>query len=328
MARSFLGEGKTPLVLQPTMPDVDVAAWARVNRASLDEDLARHGAVLVRGHGAVTPDRFREFGAAVSDELMEYAGGQAVRTKLDEKLYTATEYPSELEIRMHHEMSYADSWPTRLIFLAQSLATSGGETTLADSRRIHASMPEEITKVFEEKGVIYHRRYTYNRPWQKAYQTDDRSEVERMCRAASRDYEWDGDDLVTRETRPGTRRHPVTGVPVWFNFAHGFHVSRLDDATRKALGGEDAEPEAVWPSNATYGDGSPIDDDTIRCVNEVIDRHIVEVRWQVGDVLLVDNMLLMHGRRPFAGPRKLLLQMADPAGDTTPAEHVAAGGVA
>ena len=32
--------------------------------------------------------------------------------------------------------------------------------------------------------------------------------------------------------------------------------------------------------------------------------------WQKGDLLLVDNFLVMHGRRPFFGTRKVLASLA------------------
>jgi alpha-ketoglutarate-dependent taurine dioxygenase len=34
--------------------------------------------------------------------------------------------------------------------------------------------------------------------------------------------------------------------------------------------------------------------------------------WQRGDVLLVDNMRISHGRRAFTGPRKVYVAMAEP----------------
>ena len=30
-------------------------------------------------------------------------------------------------------------------------------------------------------------------------------------------------------------------------------------------------------------------------------------------MILVDNMLVAHGRRPFTGPRKILVTMAEPS---------------
>lgn len=315
MRRLDADDGELPLVLEPAFEDVDVVAWVSANREALKADVAQHGAVLIRRSGCEDPERFKAFGQALSDGLMDYEGGQAVRTKLESKLYTATEYPSELEIRLHHEMSYSAMWPRTLIFACASEPDSGGETTLADSRRVYEDIPTEIRDAFEHRGVTYVRRHTYNRPWQKAYQTDDRHVVEELCRAARREFEWRGDDLVTRETRPGVRRHPQTGAPVWFNFAHGFHPSRLDAATRDALSTGDEDDADIWPSNALYADGEEIPAETIARINDVLERHTVEVSWSRGDALVADNMLVLHGRRPFSGPRRLLLQMADPVHD-------------
>jgi alpha-ketoglutarate-dependent taurine dioxygenase len=38
----------------------------------------------------------------------------------------------------------------------------------------------------------------------------------------------------------------------------------------------------------------------------------VEFEWRAGDVLLLDNMLVAHGRRPYSGPRKILTALAEP----------------
>ena len=37
----------------------------------------------------------------------------------------------------------------------------------------------------------------------------------------------------------------------------------------------------------------------------------VDVDWRRGDLLLIDNMLVAHGRRPFTGSRRVLVAMSD-----------------
>ena len=38
----------------------------------------------------------------------------------------------------------------------------------------------------------------------------------------------------------------------------------------------------------------------------------VELAWQAGDIVLLDNMLTAHGRNSYAGKRKVLVAMGDP----------------
>lgn len=61
----------------------------------------------------------------------------------------------------------------------------------------------------------------------------------------------------------------------------------------------------------TFADGSPIPADYIRHIQETGLALAVDVDWAPGDLLLIDNMLVGHGRRPFTGPRRVLVAMSD-----------------
>ena len=148
-------------------------------------------------------------------------------------------------------------------------------------------------------------------PWQEAFQTDSRSDVEEYCRKADICAEWvSGDQLRTTQVRPAIRAHPVTKEETWFNHAHFFHVSSLPDEISSsllaALDGEDL------PYNTYYGDGSAIEPDELAEIRAAMDAQTVSFEWEQGDVLVVENMITAHGREPFEGPRRILTAMSDP----------------
>jgi len=313
---STINEQSLPLLVDAA-EGIDLTEWVRLNRENLRTKLSLHGALLLRSPNSVD---FSAIVRAFTDRLVDYRGGAAIRSRVNSDTYTASEYPAELEIRLHSEFCYSFDWPMILFFHCSQISpNSGGQTPIADNRRILAEMPLWIRSQFAERGVTYMRGYGFNRTWQRSYETDSRAEVEAICAAEGRRCEWIGkDQLRSFETRPAISRHPTTHEEVWFNYAHGFHVSRMDDGIREALStSADDTDVQLWPNNVFWGDGSPIDPAVIAAANEVVSRNAVQFDWQVGDTLIVDNMLCAHGRRPYTGSRRILLKMAESYRETS-----------
>lgn len=263
-------------------------------------------------------DAFGEVVAALAGTgLQNYSGGASPRRRIGERkgpVYTSTEYPPELTLPLHNELSYSDAYPSRIYFGCLVAPSQGGATTLGDSRAILAAMPAAIRTVFEEKGVQYIRLLGPEKgsgySWQDAFGSDDAIEVERSCRECGGEWEWLADGFLRIvQRRPAVARHPATGEAVWFNQAAGFHPAALDPATHAELIRLHGE-ESRFRLNVRYGDGSPIPAETIREVAAVIEREAVPHAWQAGDVLMLDNLLTAHGRAPFKGDRRIAVAMS------------------
>lgn len=301
-----------PLVLTPTQPNLDLAVWAKEKVEFLERSLNQAGALLFRGFGASTAERFQQVIGAVTPQLLEYKERSTPRTSVSGEIYTATEYPADQFIPLHNENAYAHEFPRKLWFCCLQAAEQGGETPLADSREVFRRISQATKARFIEKGVMYVRNYGagIDLDWPTVFQTTSRAVVEEYCRRAGIEFEWrPGDRLRTRQLRPATVTHPVTGEEVWFNQAHLFHVSSLEKTLREDLLMTMAEEDLT--RNAYYGDGSSIAEDTLEEIRQVYRQCAISFPWQPGDVLLVDNLLIAHGRMPYKGPRKILVAMAE-----------------
>ena len=65
------------------------------------------------------------------------------------------------------------------------------------------------------------------------------------------------------------------------------------------------------PYNTQFGDGSDIPEGVAAEIRGAYDREKVAFPWQVGDVVLIDNMSIYHAREPYEGDREVLVAMAD-----------------
>jgi alpha-ketoglutarate-dependent taurine dioxygenase len=317
-ARPFLAGGPLPVVLSPDIHGVDLPAWAADHLAELLARLRAHGAVLLRGFDLAGPEGLERLVNAVSGSAMPYTYRSTPRRTVAGLVYTSTEYPADQPIPLHNEMSYTRTWPRKIFFFCTQPAAQGGETPLADSRKVYERLRPAIRARFEEHGVLYVRNFGrgLDLPWETVFQTTDRDEVEQYCRRADMRWEWRDDGLRTMQVCQATLTHPDTGEPLWFNQAHLFHVSSLPAPVRihfeKHFGEQDV------PRNAFYGDGTRIDDAVIAEIRRAYDEETIALPWERGDVLVVDNLKVAHGRLPFAGPRTVLVAMSQPGGELEP----------
>ncbi|MBE9004883.1 TauD/TfdA family dioxygenase [Fortiea sp. LEGE XX443] len=306
-------EQQLPFVIQPAVDGVNLVSWASTNRDWIEQQLIQYGALLFRNFQVNSHSEFANFMQGIAGELIEYSYRSTPRTQVDGKIYTSTEYPPDQSIPLHNEMAYSLNWPMKIAFFCVKAAEQGGETPIADSRKVFQRINPKIKERFIQKKIMYIRNYGQgiDLPWETVFQTNDKAEVEAYCQSTDIDFAWlDGNKLRTSQVCQAVATHPQTGDLVWFNQAHLFHVSSLKDEVRQSLLAV-LNPEEL-PRNSYYGDGSEIEAFVLAEIQKIYEQETVIFSWQAGDILLLDNMLVAHGRKPFTGARKVLVGMAQP----------------
>jgi alpha-ketoglutarate-dependent taurine dioxygenase len=298
-----------PLMVKPAGTGVDLPEWASNNRETIDGYLDQHGAILFRGFGLDGASDFEAVASAVVPDLFaEY--GDLPPESTSERIYHSTPYPADKMILFHNESSHLPTWPMRQFFFCVIPSEKGGTTPLLDGRRVYQALEPSIRDEFEQKGLTYIRNFIpgLDVSWQDFFKTEDRAEVEQACAEGGMTCEWtDNGGLRISQTGPAVITHPRTGEKVWFNQIQLHHPSALDDETRASL--EQLVSRNDMPRNVRLGDGSEISDETMNKIGDLYEELCVEFPWDAGDMIVVDNMIVQHARRPFEGERKILVAM-------------------
>jgi alpha-ketoglutarate-dependent taurine dioxygenase len=310
--RCFVPDGQSfPLVIEAESPSREAAAWCSSRRAWVSEQLARYGALLFRGF-QMDLDRFNAFAQSTCDAIELFSEESSPRSAVSGNIYTSTDYPNRYPIQLHCEYSYASRWPMKLYFGCLTAPEQDGATPIADTREVLRRLSPETIARFRSRGILYRHNYHPQGKvtWEAAFRTTDPAQIERYCTENGIRASWlPGGGLSTSRTQAAILRHPVTGDAVWFNHAFFFNVRALEPIELREVLLHESEDDLQ--TNTYWGDGSPIDPAIIEELRAAYRGATVDIRWQRGDMLLIDNMLAAHGRSPYRGARKVVVIMAD-----------------
>lgn len=300
---------------------IELTQYLSETKERLSSQLDEHGGVMLRGFNCIhSSDDYQKILDVIAPDLMEYVGGTTPRKVVNGRIMTATEIPGEYSIPLHQEMSYTNNSPDRISFFCEIPAAEGGETTIGDMRAITRMIDDKVRSRFEVHGGLQLCRHLpagSNGPktWPEVFGTSVKEEAEKIAQKSGWRLEWrdDGSMQLWQEVRPVTRTHPKSGDEVWFNQVHIFSpVAMLEwarDDGRTEIVERLTQAIAYAPhllDHTLHGDGTKIEDSDILHIYGVLSANAVPVKWQRGDVLVLDNILIAHGRRPFTGDRRIL----------------------
>jgi hypothetical protein len=326
-----------PIVWNPngdaSVPSGVNRVWDRIGLPvdNIQTVLSKHGGILVRSIGT-------EWSAAdleravlqITPHLRDYIGGTSPREIVHGKVMTATALPGDWSIPPHQEMAYTKTPPSFITFFCECQAATGGESTVTDMRSVLATIDSRIRKKFDRFGIQLRRvlpsietlrlKPGIQKPWSEVFATDDQRKVESIVTAKGWKAEWlPGNTLrLWQDVVPAVITHPISGESIWCNQAHLFSPAcmmawaaedgrRAEYETLKAA--KKSHPEML--DDMLLGNGEPVPDEDALHIYRVLRQLEAELLLSHGDLLILDNLILAHGRKPFTGNRRVLVVLSD-----------------
>lgn len=284
-------------------------------------ELETHGALHVQNTGVAVggpgelPQHVLDalgFGGADTFPWGGMSSGRTTRRALGRELRATDEYPPHLWLLPHNEVLYQRTMPARLLFFSATevSAAQGGRTFVHSSALLERVLRDHggdaLLEGLRRHGLLIEmgfiderhpeRRLNFFRSWQDRFDTTDRDEAARRCRASTHQFDecwWkdEGGGCFTLMTR--------VRVPAFSRGHLLFPRVALDEPSLR--NGHRRYPR---------GDGTPFTKGEVDLLLHAFLETREGVAWRAGDLLLCDNVRYGHSREAFEGPRALAVAMA------------------
>ena len=272
-----------------------------------------YGFVVFRGYDVSSDQEFHDFIECFGLPNFTYAESfsNAVRRNRTPRVFTANEAPPEIEIFLHHEMAQTLVFPGQLFFFCEQAPTGGGATPIGRSDlalvELEKARPDFVAKL-RSLGVRYRNAMPdsadlasgQGRSWRDTLNVTDWKQAEQRLIELRYNFRWLDDGGISVQTPPLLAVDEFgRGKDVFFNQIVAAAAGWTNDEN-------DEEPRLC------FGDYSRIEQDDLDAAMTACYEHTVDLEWQIGDIALLDNLKVMHGRRPFSGSRSILASLCTP----------------
>gem|GEM_PF-2421378 len=293
-------------------------ARLREAQPELQTMLHVHGGVLLRGLPVGSARCFEALAAEFLSVQESYVGGVSRRSRIHNNVYNTTEAPRDLTIEQHLEATHTPRPPDTILFNCQQAPAGSGETPLASFVELFDELPAEVTQPLLEEQVVYTRELMDRESrlyralpasltqslalsWQEVSGTDEFEQARALLEAEGYEVTRRGARrLRTRCVQPVVSPHPHTGAMRWY----------LSDQITRPLPWLTSVGRTLLRSQLgmEFGlaSGRSLPKGVLELVHSTLARLRFSFRWAPGDVLVLDNHQMSHGRNPYSGERLIL----------------------
>ncbi|MBR7834254.1 TauD/TfdA family dioxygenase [Actinospica durhamensis] len=241
------------------------------------------GAVLLRGFGS-EPGDFAAFTDRFSSSTLGRLHlAQNRREVADDKSTSTVNLGMQL-VGPHAELGYSPQRPDLLWFSCVRPSADGGQTTLFDGIKAWERLPDPLREKFATTDLLYSFEAAGRDDWPlfTGVPADRARTLELLAAERGVSYTIGDEETIDINYRvPAAGLSRFQGVPAFSNSI----VPSLSDGV-------------------SFADGTPLRSGDGLSILRVCDDLMTPVDWQKGDILMIDNSRMMHGRLPFSDPSR------------------------
>ncbi|KUE85909.1 hypothetical protein ASL20_26070 [Cupriavidus necator] len=318
-----LQPGRPPLFIEPAgerlLDRAQFRQWSRTVRPALDALILEHGGIVLRGFPTAGTEDFADFIEQFPAFDGGYAGGRAPRETISGRVMEATRLSASVRLAVHSEMAYRRDYPRRIAFFSRKTAEVGGETLITDVRhlaeRIDPELAGRLATLGSRTAINFGPRrdaddasYAHmdERGWNQSFHTEDPAEVNRLCAERGLEPVWheDGSLTVLNALEPFVV-HPQTGRKLYRSILH--MLPQVENPEQDL----ERRKRQKYPTGATLGNGERLTDAERAHIDQLCDQTTYSWPWRDGDVMVLDNLQVWHGRNPYQGTRDVQVALLD-----------------
>ena len=279
--------------------------------------LHQAAAVLLRGF-EFDADSFVKFSDSCCASFSTYAGGAFRFRSLDRlslgaggTLLSTTGAKQGFPIPLHGEMYYQKERPDTLWFFCKQAPEAFGQTTIADGQQIFEALPLRSKELLRSSKLRYVRDLSAE-DWPTTFQTNDLDELRKICEEGNAKLTVRLDNSIQIEFTCSALVNGRNGREIFIN--NLISVWRFEQETRAGVNesvlGKDISQRP--PLSVRLEDGAEPPEWLITDIEKASDALTADVAWQNGDVLVLDNRRMLHGRRKAIGcDREILVRLGN-----------------
>ncbi len=276
--------------------------YLSVNTNRFKEIFNNHGVLLIRGT-KVDRDLFEKFTGHFSSDFIVHSAKVRKRLSKDQTVQTVTEGYGP--IVLHSEMAYSPFSPEVIWFYCETPAPVGGETTVGDGVQFYRKLSPRAQKLLMSQKLKYVNIWAPDR-WLTHFPSESPDEViQKMTQLGTQAHWINSETLYFEYLRSG-----ITKSARGLAFANGISIHRQyekevntfqeshDKQVRHGIFLENGDKIPEWLCNE---------------LTEIEEKVTQKVSWQNSDIVMIDNLTVLHGRCAFdpALQRSILLRMAN-----------------